>query len=88
MKTWWKKWKTPILGLFLSIALPVAAIGSWAVFVDWDGPVDDLSAQEREHAENCILAARSLGDDIYRERPDCRAVLEPRPIAQGKTTSP
>lgn len=85
MKSWWKM---PFLGVLISIALPVAAIGSCAVFVDWNGPADDLSAQERERAESCMLAARSLGDDIYSERPDCRAVLDPRPPAQGKAAAP
>lgn len=55
------------------IVLFLLAIISMVVFVDWSlAP----SNEHMEAYENCIKAEQSLGDSIYQERPDCRAVLE------------
>ena len=59
----------------LGIVLLIAAIASLWTFVDWGaGAVDET---ESRYAA-CAEAERALGDSIYRERPDCREVLEGR----------
>lgn len=82
----WKRVRTVIFvdnGLFLGAVLFTLAAFSWTSFVDWSGPADGLTDVQREHAAECIHASRSLGDDVYRIRPDCRDVLD-QPSA-GKT---
>jgi len=64
-------------GLFFSVVLLALVVFTWTVFVDWGRPVDDLAAQERERVEDCIAAQRSLGDSVFKERPDCRDLLDP-----------
>jgi hypothetical protein len=59
------------------VILLLACAFTWSRFVDWSGPADDLAADRREAIEGCLVAERALGDGIYRERPDCRAILEP-----------
>ena len=79
-----KRWKSVLFtdgGLFFSVVLVFVTAFTWSRFVDWRGPVDEMDPEERAALESCIMAERSLGDSVYRERPDCRDVLEPRPIA-------
>lgn len=73
-------------GLFFSVVLLLLATFSVSQFVDWSTPVDDLDAQERARIEDCVMAGRALGDDLYKERPDCRGYLEPRPPATAGPT--
>jgi len=74
-------------GLFLSVILLAAAAFTWTVFVDWSGPVDNMDARTRATLEDCVMAERSVGDDIYRERPDCRKLLAPRSLAARVPTA-
>lgn len=76
-----KRWKGIAFtdgGLFAGVILCALVAFTWSQFIDWRGPVDDLSAEERAAFESCLMAERTLGDSIYRERPDCRTFLEPR----------
>lgn len=61
--------RSDIIGIILCIA---ALLSLW-YFVDWGV---DRADERLKHHENCIEAERALGDDIYRERPDCRKTLE------------
>lgn len=74
-----KRWKSAVFtdgGLFFSVVLIGILAFTWSRFVDWSGPLDEMPPDDRAALESCIMAERSLGDSIYRERPDCRAVLE------------
>ena len=80
----WKRLKPALFvdnGLMLGVVLITICAFTWARFVDWSGPADDLAAQDRARLEGCIMAERSLGDSVYRERPDCRAILQPLPLS-------
>lgn len=77
-------------GLFLSSALLVLAAISWVCLVDWRGPADELGAKQREHFEDCYVAAQRLGDQFARYRPDCADVSRAATVTQtrlGKKTA-
>jgi|GEM_PF-3328824 len=79
-----KRWKSALFvdnGLMLGVVLITLCVFTWTRFVDWSVPVGDPSAQERARLESCVAAERSLGDSVYRERPDCRAILQPLPLS-------
>ena len=67
--------------IFVSVALPLALIGTWAFCVDWRGPLDELPEKERAHMEDCAISQRQLGDALLRERPDCRTFVAPHATA-------
>lgn len=74
----WKRLKTILFidnGLFAGVVLFTLIAISWTRFVDWSGPADDLSADQRAHAEDCFAASGPLGDRVLQDRPDCRDVL-------------
>lgn len=73
-----------VKALLLSAGLPVIVIATWAYFVDWRGPADDLSETQRTHVEDCIAAQRELGERALDERPECRDVL--KQFAAAKTS--
>ncbi|HJV32856.1 MAG TPA: hypothetical protein VJ694_02405 [Patescibacteria group bacterium] len=79
-----KRWKSMAFvdnGLMLGVVLITLCAFTWTRFVDWSGPVDEMDPAPRAALEDCVTAERSLGDSIDRERPDCRAVLQPSPLS-------
>lgn len=102
MKAWWKTWKTLIVGLGVSVALPIALIGSWAAFIDWRGPADEVEAEVR----SCLERAEVQGDDWNASEHGCQETLEraglwsygmkpapdrdpgPKPMASAKDCTP
>ena len=77
----WKSAATVDNGLMLGVILISILAFTWSRFIDWNGPVDDLSKEDRSAMESCIMAERSLGDSLYQQRPDCRKFLGERPMA-------
>lgn len=80
----WKKAATIDGGIFLSIVLAMAVIFSVKTYVCWDDPPYGLTSTQREHAEDCLMAQRELGDRALQTRPECHDVLD-RLTAAGKT---
>ena len=76
-------------GVFLAAALLACAALSLAKFIDWSGPADDLTVEQREQAANCLTAWQVLGDGILNQRPDCREPLglPPRSIVVARQPS-
>ena len=82
----WKRLKTILFvdnGLFAGVVLFSLLTFSWTCLVDWSGPVDDMPAAKRAHAEDCIAARRAFGERALAERPDCEDVLAPLSAAKA-----
>ncbi len=77
-KEGYTKWEVRVL-----IACLVIAVVSGAAVL-YVGSTEDKYSTETVQLINCIKAESSLGDSIYKYRPDCREILENTPTSVYK----